>query len=803
MECRQRFPPVNDRGNPLNTYVIPFERLGMHDVERVGGKNASLGEMIGSLANLGVRVPGGFATTAQAYRDFLKQGGLDERIRAELAALNVDDVTALAATGAKIRGWIMSTPFPPELQQAVTGELQRMGGGKEISVAVRSSATAEDLPEASFAGQQETFLNVRGEENVLKAMHEVFASLFNDRAISYRVHQNFDHNAVALSAGVQHMVRSDLGASGVMFTLDTDSGFRDVVFITASYGLGETVVQGAVNPDEFYVYKKGLRAGHYPILRRNLGGKAIKMVYGTPGSGERVRTVEVSQAERMRFCIDDDDILTLARQALTIEEHYKTPMDIEWGKDGSTGEIFILQARPETVQSRAGRTIQRFSLKSRSKVLATGRSIGQRIGAGPARVIRDISEMARVQTGDVLVADMTDPDWEPVMKRASAIVTNRGGRTCHAAIIARELGIPAVVGCGDATQKVREGQDVTVSCAEGDTGYVYEGQLEFERKQIELDSLPKIDVKIMMNVGNPDRAFDFAGIPHRGVGLARLEFIINRMIGVHPRALLEFDRLDGELQDQIRAQMAGYSDPVRFYVDKLAEGISQIAAAFAPEPVIVRLSDFKSNEYANLIGGSRYEPDEENPMLGFRGASRYVDETFRPCFELECLALKKVREQMGLTNVQVMVPFVRTVKEAKQVTELLAQNGLTRGEHDLRVIMMCELPTNALLADEYLNHFDGMSIGSNDMTQLTLGLDRDSSIVARSFDERDEAVKILLSMAISACKRRKKYVGICGQGPSDHPDLARWLQEQGIESMSLNPDTVVETWMFLAQKKAS
>jgi pyruvate, water dikinase len=787
----------------LNTYVIPFERLGMRDVETVGGKNASLGEMIGSLANLGVRVPGGFATTSQAYRDFLKQGGLDERIRTELATLNVDDVSALAATGARIRGWIMSTPFPPELQKAVTDELRKMSNGKDISVAVRSSATAEDLPEASFAGQQETFLNVRGEANVLVAMHEVFASLFNDRAISYRVHQNFDHSAVALSAGVQHMVRSDLGASGVMFTLDTDSGFRDVVFITASYGLGETVVQGAVNPDEFYVYKKSLRAGKYPVLRRNLGGKAIKMVYAPAGSAERVRTVDVSQAERMRFCIDDEDILTLARQALIIEEHYETPMDIEWGKDGSTGEIFILQARPETVQSRAGRTIQRFSLKSRSKVLANGRSIGQRIGSGPARVIADISEMARVQTGDVLVADMTDPDWEPVMKRAAAIVTNRGGRTCHAAIIARELGIPAVVGTGDATQRIREGQEVTVSCAEGDTGYVYEGLLEFERKQIELDSLPKIAVKIMMNVGNPDRAFDFAGIPHRGVGLARLEFIINRMIGVHPRALLEFERLDGELQDQIRAQMAGYADPVRFYVDKLAEGISQIAAAFAPEPVIVRLSDFKSNEYANLIGGSRYEPDEENPMLGFRGASRYVDETFRPCFELECRALRKVRETMGLTNVQVMVPFVRTVKEAQQVTELLAQNGLQRGLHDLKIIMMCELPTNALLADEYLNHFDGMSIGSNDMTQLTLGLDRDSSIVAKAFDERDEAVKMLLSMAISACKRRNKYIGICGQGPSDHPELARWLQEQGIESMSLNPDTVVETWMFLAQQKPS
>jgi pyruvate, water dikinase len=787
----------------LNTYVIPFERLGMHDVETVGGKNASLGEMIGSLANLGVQVPGGFATTAQAYRDFLKQGGLNDRIRAELASLNVDDVSALAATGARIRGWIMSTPFPPDFQKAVTDELRKMSNGKEIAVAVRSSATAEDLPEASFAGQQETFLNVRGEESVLKAMHEVFASLFNDRAISYRVHQNFDHNAVALSAGVQHMVRSDLGASGVMFTLDTDSGFRDVVFITASYGLGETVVQGAVNPDEFYVYKNSLRAGKYPILRRNLGGKAIKMIYAPAGSSERVQTVDVSQAERMRFCIDDADILTLSRQALTIEQHYKTPMDIEWGKDGSTGEIYILQARPETVQSRVGRTIQRFSLKTRSKVLSEGRSIGSRIGSGPARVIKDISEMARVQTGDVLVADMTDPDWEPVMKRASAIVTNRGGRTCHAAIIARELGIPAVVGCGDATQKIREGQEVTVSCAEGDSGYVYEGLLEFERKQIELDSLPKIDVKIMMNVGNPDRAFDFASIPHRGVGLARLEFIINRMIGVHPRALLEFDRLDGELQDQIRTQMAGYSDPVGFYIDKLAEGISQIAAAFAPEPVIVRLSDFKSNEYANLIGGSRYEPDEENPMLGFRGASRYVDETFRPCFELECRALKKVRETMGLTNVQVMVPFVRTIKEAKQVTELLRLNGLKSGVDGLKIIMMCELPTNALLADEYLDHFDGMSIGSNDMTQLTLGLDRDSSIVAKAFDERDEAVKILLAMAISACKRRKKYVGICGQGPSDHPELAHWLQEQGIESMSLNPDTVVETWMFLAQKQPS
>jgi len=773
----------------------------MHDVETVGGKNASLGEMIGSLAALGVQVPGGFATTAHAYREFLRQGGLDERIRAELADLDVDDVAKLAATGARIREWILATPFPPQLQGAVLDELRKMSNGQEIAVAVRSSATAEDLPEASFAGQQETFLNVRGEAAVLETMHEVFASLFNDRAISYRVHHDFDHNAVALSAGVQHMVRSDLGSSGVMFTLDTDSGFRDVVFITASYGLGETVVQGAVNPDEFYVYKPTLRAGKQPILRRNLGGKAIKMVYAPAGSAERVSTVEVAPQERSRFCLTDADVLALARQALIIEEHYQKPMDIEWGKDGATGRIYILQARPETVQSRAGRSIQRFTLKStRSRVLATGRSIGQRIGSGPARVIRDVKEMARVQAGDVLVADMTDPDWEPVMKRAAAIVTNRGGRTCHAAIIARELGIAAVVGCGNATHNIREGQEVTVSCAEGDTGYVYEGLLEYERKQIELDSLPKIPVKIMMNVGNPDRAFDFAGIPHRGVGLARLEFIINRMIGVHPRALLEFERLDGELKDQIRGQMAGYSDPVTFFVDKLAEGVAQIAAAFAPEPVIVRLSDFKSNEYANLIGGSRYEPEEENPMLGFRGASRYIDETFRPCFELECRALKKVRESMGLTNVQIMVPFVRTLKEASQVVDLLAQNGLRRGVDDLKVIMMCELPTNALLADEYLEYFDGMSIGSNDMTQLTLGLDRDSSIVAKLFDERDPAVKKMLALAIEACKKKGKYVGICGQGPSDHPDLARWLLEQGIESMSLNPDTVVETWLFLAQK---
>jgi pyruvate,water dikinase len=788
--------------NPT-AYVLGFERLRKGDVEIVGGKNSSLGEMISSLANAGVRVPGGFATTAQAYRDFLKQAGLDERIRGTLANLDVEDVEKLAVTGKQIREWILATPFPPELEKAVLEELRRMSSGKEIAVAVRSSATAEDLPEASFAGQQETFLNVRGDAAVLKAMHEVFASLFNDRAIAYRVHHGFDHSAVALSAGVQHMVRSDLGASGVMFTLDTDSGFRDVVFITASYGLGETVVQGAVNPDEFYVYKPALRAGKTAIVRRNLGGKAIKMIYGEPGSGERVKTVDVPVADRTRFSLNDADLVALAKQALIIEEHYKTPMDIEWGKDGSTGEIYILQARPETVQSRAGRTIQRFALKRRSKVVVEGRSIGQRIGAGPARVIHDVKDMAKVQPGDVLVADMTDPDWEPVMKRSSAIVTNRGGRTCHAAIIARELGIPAVVGCGDATRKIRDGQDITVSCAEGDTGYVYEGQLEYEHKQIELDSLPKVPVKIMMNVGNPDRAFDFASIPHQGVGLARLEFIINRMIGVHPRALLEFDKQPSDVKDQIRTQIAGYPDPVTFFVEKLAEGIGQIAAAFAPEPVIVRMSDFKSNEYANLVGGRAYEPSEENPMLGFRGASRYTDESFGACFELECRALRKVRNEMGLTNVQVMIPFVRTVKEAQAVTDLLKKNGLGRGDNGLKVIMMCELPTNALLADQYLEYFDGMSIGSNDMTQLTLGLDRDSAIVAKLFDERDEAVKVLLSMAIKACRKAGKYVGICGQGPSDHPDLAKWLVEQGIESMSLNPDTVVETWLFLAGQKSS
>jgi len=784
----------------MKPYIVQFEKLKNSDVELVGGKNASIGEMISSLAALGVSVPGGFATTAHAYRDFLAQDGLDERIREILATLDVDDIDRLGAVGAQIRGWMLATPFPKRLQDELLDTWRRMGEGPHFAVAVRSSATAEDLPEASFAGQQETFLNVRGEAHLLKCVHEVYASLFNDRAIAYRVHNSFDHAAVALSVGVQHMVRSDLGASGVMFTLDTDSGFRDVVFITAAYGLGETVVQGAVNPDEFYVYKPALRAGRPPILRRNLGGKAIKMIYAEAGSDARVRTVEVAAAERLRFSLAEDDILELARQALIIEDHYGVPMDIEWGKDGDTGKIYILQARPETVQSRSGRTIQRFTLKGRSTLLVSGRSIGQRIGAGHARVIKDVKDMARVRAGDVLVADMTDPDWEPVMKRAAAIVTNRGGRTCHAAIIARELGIPAVVGCGTATKAIADGQAVTVSCAEGDTGHVYDGMLEFDQRSIETDTLPPIPVRIMMNVGNPDRAFDFAGIPHKGVGLARLEFIINRMIGVHPRALLEYDKQSAELKDTIAKQIAGYSDPVGFYVDKLVEGIAQIAAAFSPEPVIVRLSDFKSNEYANLIGGKSYEPHEENPMLGFRGASRYIDPAFRPCFELECRALKRVRNDMGLTNVQVMVPFVRTVAEAEAVTALLAANGLKRGDNGLKHIMMCELPTNALLADRYLEYFDGMSIGSNDMTQLTLGLDRDSGVIAKLFDERDEAVKALMAMAIRACKARGKYIGICGQGPSDHPELARWLVEQGIDSLSLNPDSVVETWMFLATK---
>ena len=783
----------------MTAYTRAFRELGLADIGSVGGKNASLGEMIGRLGKAGVRVPDGFATTADAYRDFLAQGGLDGKIHALLEGLDVDDVGRLAEVGARIRALILEAPLPPRLQQEVLAACIALEGGGDSALAIRSSATAEDLPGASFAGQQETILNVRGPQAVLGAMHQVFASLYNDRAIAYRVHQGFEHRQVALSVGVQHMVRSDLGSSGVMFTLDTESGFRDAVLITASWGLGEMVVQGAVNPDEFYVYKPALRAGKRATIRRTLGSKAYKMIYARdPSPGRWVETVEVAAADRMRFCISEADVEELARQALAIESHYGCPMDIEWGKDGATGEIFVLQARPETVQSRSGRSIQRYALKARSAVLSRGRAIGQRIGAGAARIITSAREMSRVQPGDVLISDMTDPDWEPVMKRASAIVTNRGGRTCHAAIIARELGIPAVVGCGNATAMIADGRPVTVSCAEGDTGFVYDGRLDFEQQQFELDALPTPPVRIMMNVGNPDRAFDFASIPNHGVGLARLEFIINRMIGVHPRALLEFNTLEPALKEQIRMQMAGYGDPVEFFVEKLAEGIACIAAAFAPQPVIVRLSDFKSNEYANLLGGRPYEPHEENPMLGFRGASRYTDAAFEPCFALECRALKRVREDMGLTNVQVMVPFVRTVDEGRRVVELLANHGLRRGENGLKLIMMCELPTNALLAAQYLEHFDGMSIGSNDMTQLTLGLDRDSAIVAGLFDERDPAVKALLSMAIRACRDAGKYIGICGQGPSDHPDLARWLVDQGIDSISLNPDTVVETWLFLA-----
>ncbi len=783
----------------MEPYVIELDKLGMQDIEIVGGKNASLGEMIGNLSALGVTVPGGFATTSAAYRDFLKVGDLTDRINDTLNGLNVDDIAALTEVGGSIRDWIADTPLPDRLIQDLSSSWEAMSKGKDIAVAVRSSATAEDLPDASFAGQQETFLNVRGLDNLLDAVHQVYASLYNDRAIAYRVHQGFDHSLVALSVGVQHMVRSDIGSAGVMFTLDTESGFRDVVFITSSYGLGETVVQGAVNPDEFYVYKPALESGRFPVLRKNLGSKAIKMVYSKdPTLGKTVDTVDVDESDSMRFSLSQDEVVELARSAVAIEKHYKRPMDIEWGRDGSDGKLYILQARPETVQSRSGRTIQRFTLKGRSEVLSKGRSIGQKIGTGTAKIIKNVAEMSRVQQGDVLISDMTDPDWEPVMKRASAIVTNRGGRTCHAAIIARELGIPAVVGCGDATECISDGMEVTVSCAEGDEGFVYEGLLKFERTQIELDSLPEIPVKIMMNVGNPDRAFDFANIPNHGVGLARLEFIINRMIGVHPKALLEYDELDSETRQAIDEQMAGYDDPISFFVDKLAEGISTIAAAFSPEPVIVRLSDFKSNEYANLIGGEAYEPDEENPMLGFRGASRYVAESFRPCFELECAAIRKVRGDMGLKNVQIMIPFVRTVQQAIDVIDLLAENGLKRGEDDLKVIMMSELPSNALLADKFLDHFDGMSIGSNDMTQLALGLDRDSALIAEIFDERDDAVKALMEMTISACKARGKYVGICGQGPSDHPDLAKWLVDQGIESMSLNPDSVIETWMFLA-----
>ena len=786
-------------------YVVSLDKLGVHDVERVGGKNASLGEMISNLAGAGVSVPGGFATTAQAYRDFLELSGLNDEIHNALDALDVDDVNALAKTGAKIRQSIMEAAFPEQLNADIRTAFAEMSGGNEhMAVAVRSSATAEDLPDASFAGQQETFLNIRGVENVIRATKEVFASLFNDRAIAYRVHQGFDHRHVALSAGVQRMVRSETGTAGVLFTLDTESGFRDVVFITGAYGLGETVVQGAVNPDEFYVHKPTLEAGRPAILRRNLGSKAIKMIYGDEGkAGKSVKTVEVDRADRARFSLSDAEVTELATQALIIEKHYDRPMDIEWAKDGDDGKLYIVQARPETVKSRGhANVMERYLLKEKGKVLVEGRAIGQRIGAGPVKVIHSVAEMDKVQPGDVLVSDMTDPDWEPVMKRASAIVTNRGGRTCHAAIIARELGIPAVVGCGNATTVLTDGQRVTVSCAEGDTGLIFEGQLGFDIRKNTVDAMPDLPFKIMMNVGNPDRAFDFAQLPNEGVGLARLEFIINRMIGVHPKALLNFASLPAELKESIEKRIAGYNDPVNFYIEKLVEGISTLAAAFWPKKVIVRLSDFKSNEYANLIGGKLYEPEEENPMLGFRGASRYISESFRDCFELECRAMKKVRNEMGLTNVEIMVPFVRTVGEASQVIDLLASNGLKRGENGLRVIMMCELPSNALMAEEFLEFFDGFSIGSNDLTQLTLGLDRDSGIVAHLFDERNPAVKKLLSYAIQACLKANKYIGICGQGPSDHPDLARWLMEQGIESVSLNPDSVLDTWFFLAESQA-
>ncbi|WP_409268642.1 phosphoenolpyruvate synthase [Pseudomonas sp. KCJK9044] len=785
-------------------YVVSLDKLGVHDVEHVGGKNASLGEMISNLAGAGVSVPGGFATTAQAYRDFLEQSGLNNQIHAALDTLDVDDVNALAKTGAQIRQWVMEAELPARLDAEIRTAFAEMSKGNDnMAVAVRSSATAEDLPDASFAGQQETFLNIRGVDNVIRAAKEVFASLFNDRAIAYRVHQGFDHKLVALSAGVQRMVRSETGTAGVVFTLDTESGFRDVVFITGAYGLGETVVQGAVNPDEFYVHKQTLEAGRPAILRRNLGSKAIKMVYGDEAkAGRSVKTVEVDRAERARFCLSDDEVNELAKQAMIIEQHYQRPMDIEWAKDGDDGKLHIVQARPETVKSRASANVmERYLLKEKGTVLVEGRAIGQRIGAGKVRVINDVSEMDKVQPGDVLVSDMTDPDWEPVMKRASAIVTNRGGRTCHAAIIARELGIPAVVGCGNATQVLKDGQGVTVSCAEGDTGFIFEGQLGFDIKQNSVDAMPELPFKIMMNVGNPDRAFDFAQLPNAGVGLARLEFIINRMIGVHPKALLNYAGLPAELKESVDKRIAGYNDPVGFYVEKLVEGISTLAAAFYPKKVIVRLSDFKSNEYANLIGGKLYEPEEENPMLGFRGASRYISESFRDCFELECRALKRVRNEMGLTNVEIMVPFVRTLGEASQVVDLLAENGLARGDNGLRVIMMCELPSNAILAEEFLEYFDGFSIGSNDLTQLTLGLDRDSGIIAHLFDERNPAVKKLLANAIAACNKAGKYIGICGQGPSDHPDLAKWLMEQGIDSVSLNPDSVIETWLFLAENR--
>ena len=783
----------------VTEYIRWLDQLGMDDLEQVGGKNASLGEMIANLASMGVNVPGGFATTADAFRDFLAETGLDEKIRARLETLEVEDVRELAAAGKEIRGWIVETPLPEALSDAIRDAWAEMRErfGDDIEVAVRSSATAEDLPDASFAGQQETFLNVRGLEDVARKIHEVFASLYNDRAIAYRVHHGFEHADVALSAGIQLMVRSDVGAAGVLFTLDTESGYRGVVFITSSYGLGESVVQGAVNPDEFYLFKANLQAGRPSVLRRSIGTKATRMVYGESGG---VATEDTPEELRNRFSITDADAEKLGQMALTIEKHYGRPMDVEWGKDGHTGELYILQARPETVKSRSGQVMERFKLESRGDVLVEGRAIGQRIGQGKARVVGDIADMHEVESGDVLVTDMTDPDWEPVMKKASAIVTNRGGRTCHAAIIARELGIPAVVGCSDATDRVRHGDEVTVSCSEGDTGRVYAGNLEFSVSEDSLEDMPAAPVKLMMNVANPDRAFDFAQIPNHGIGLARLEFIINRMIGIHPRALLEYDKQSPELKAEIDKRIAGYDSPVQFYVDRLVEGIATIAAPFGPNPVIVRLSDFKSNEYANLIGGEAYEPDEENPMIGWRGASRYVDDNFKPAFELECRALRKIRDEMGLEHVWAMVPFVRTVGEAREVVEVMEEFGLKRGENGLKIIMMCELPSNALLAEDFLEYFDGFSIGSNDMTQLTLGLDRDSGLVAHRFDERDGAVKALLAMAIKTCIEKGKYIGICGQGPSDHPDLAQWLLDQGIESMSLNPDTVVDTWRRLAEK---
>ncbi|MFN4325967.1 MAG: phosphoenolpyruvate synthase [Azonexus sp.] len=789
----------------MEQLVIPFEKLRMTDVEQVGGKNASLGEMISQLADTGVRVPGGFATTAYAYRQFLAQSGLDAKINAALDALDVDDVNALARTGAEIRQWVLDTPFPTDLTIAITEQYQRLVADShaDMSFAVRSSATAEDLPDASFAGQQETFLNIVGLENIMHAIKEVFASLYNDRAISYRVHKGFLHADVALSAGIQRMVRSDKGAAGVMFTLDTESGFRDAVFVTSSYGLGETVVQGAVNPDEFYVHKPMLAAGKKAVVRRNLGSKMIKMVFAAEKvAGKSTITEDVEESLRHQFSINDEEVMELARYAMIIEQHYGRPMDIEWGKDGVDGKLYILQARPETVQSQAAAGKQeKFKLKSFSKVLASGRAIGQKIGIGPVRIVHDPKEMDKVQPGDVLVADMTDPNWEPVMKRASAIVTNRGGRTCHAAIIARELGIPAIVGCGDATETLNEGEIVTVSCTEGDTGHVYRGKLDFEVTTRDISAMPDVPVKVMMNVGNPELAFEFAQLPNAGVGLARVEFIINNVIGIHPKAILDVERLPASKRDEIKRRARGYASPKDFFVEKLVEGVATIAAAFYPNPVIVRLSDFKSNEYRKLLGGDLYEPEEENPMLGFRGASRYIADSFRDCFEMECRAMKRVREEMGLTNVQLMVPFVRTVGEGQAVVDLLAEHGLKQGENDLKLIMMCEIPSNALLADDFLKIFDGFSIGSNDLTQLTLGLDRDSGLVANLFDERDPAVKMLLGMAIAAANKAGKYIGICGQGPSDHPDLAEWLMDQGISSISLNPDTVVDTWTRLATHK--